>query len=100
MFVRKFYSMKIITTKRPAEFEFGAWWNIANLTTFNKTISLLQKATKKDGIGRVLCYGNKEGYTREHQRRIYIVKMGHDKKLWQKLTAQGELIRHQLRSVK
>jgi len=90
---RRFYSLKINTDKRPTQFQFGVWWHIIDLDSFNKAILLLRRATAKDKTGRVLCYGSKPAYTLEEQKRIYVVKMGHDGKLWDNFTSQGQLIR-------
>jgi hypothetical protein len=46
-------------------------------------------------VGRILCYGT-PAYSYATQKRIYVVKMGHDNELWQEVTASGQAIRQQL----
>lgn len=98
--VRRYYTMLINDKPSIAVFDFLAWHKIRDTIDLKQLIINLRKETRKDKFGRILCYGNLPGYTRDTQKRIYVVKWGHDGKLWDKWTAQGQVIRTQLKKLK
>ena len=94
---RRYYTMLIYDKPRIAVFKFLSWHKIRSVTELKNIFSKLRKETRKDKLGRILCYGGTPGYTRDTQKRIYIVKLGHDGKLWDKWTAQGQVIKVRLK---
>ena len=86
-----FYSMTIIINpdhRIPARFKFGRYFDIQGIPTFLGAVRTLKAWTAKDKKGRILCMG-KVGHTIGTQDRLYVVKWGHDGKLWTQLTPLG-----------
>ena len=94
----RFYSM-IITIptdhRKHSIFTFSKYWNIVNIPTYLGVVRTLRERTRHDGKGRILCMG-KVGYSYETQQRLYIVKLGHDKVIWQQITPLGNTLKEQL----
>jgi DNA-binding transcriptional regulator/RsmH inhibitor MraZ len=67
-------------TKR-SKWEFDRYWNITKQSQLDKIVAKLNSWTKYDKQGRVLCVGFPAKDMRL-QKRVYIVKFGHDNKLW------------------
>jgi hypothetical protein len=97
--VKKYYSMTINIPRdhtKPSTFVFGRWLGIKTLDRFDQVIENMKKATTKDSKGRILCYGHIVQYNMTEQKRMFVVKMGHDGKLWFDMTPLGQIIRHRL----
>jgi DNA-binding transcriptional regulator/RsmH inhibitor MraZ len=60
---------------------FDRYWNITKVSQLESIIKKLNSWTKYDKQGRVLCIGF-PAKDLSLQKRVYIVKMGHDKVLW------------------
>ena len=94
----KLHSMTINipkTHKTPSVFKLERYWNIYDDSQLNKAMSMLRFWTHSDGIGRVLCYG-RPIKTGEKQKRLFIVKKGHDGKMWAVVTAKGAELKRKL----
>lgn len=78
------------------KWEFDRYWNITKVSQLDKIIAKLNSWTKWDKQGRVLCVGF-PSKDMTLQKRVFIVKMGHDKVLWhQKCEYYDEAISHLL----
>lgn len=96
---RQYYSMTMKINpnhRKTSTWTLERMWNLTTKAGFDRAIRWLKTSTRKDKQGRVLCYGT-PATTIDGQKRIYIVKFGHDGYLWEDMTAQGELIRQQLK---
>jgi hypothetical protein len=94
----KLYTMALSTPKdhrRHSTWVFESYWYITKLSQLNILIRRLSSKTKYDSIGRVLCLGF-PAKNMALQQRIYIVKLGHDGKLWSELSPLGEQLQHEL----
>jgi hypothetical protein len=99
MMVRKYYSMRIEVSKdhrKPCTFGLEHHHKIETKKDFDSVINRLRFATNYDKVGRILCYGT-PAYSYATQKRMYVVKLGHDNVLWQEVTASGQAIRQQLK---
>ena len=86
-------------TKR-GKWEFDRYWNITKTSQLDKIVKKLNDWTKYDKQGRVLCVGFPASKI-SLQKRVYVVKMGHDKALWhQNCEYYNELESKLLRPVK
>lgn len=85
------------THKIPSTFMVERTWDIETIKDFKTVIATLRRKTSRDGIGRILAYG-KPSTDKASQKRLYVVKrsMGSKNDLWDKLTPQGELVKHNL----
>lgn len=78
---------------KASEWEFDRYWNITKRSQLDKIIKKIYSWTKYDQKGRVLCSGFPSS-SASLQKRIFIVKMGHDKNMWsQKYPLGGKLIK-------
>lgn len=94
----RMYSMVIRTPKDhrlPSYFVFGRWWNIKTTKDFDNLLLLLSNRTKHDKKGRIVCIGRPQ-YNMTEQKRLFVVKMGHDGILWYNLYPLGQTARLQL----
>jgi hypothetical protein len=92
------YSMTIHIPKdhrQPSNFVFGRWWNITNAESLDKLIQTLSRRTKQDKKGRILCIG-RPAYEMMSQKRLFVVKMGHDNVLWSNFTPLGQVVKIRL----
>jgi hypothetical protein len=99
---RQYYSLRIEMSKdhrKKATFGLEHFHTIETKKQFDRVINSLRFATNLDKVGRVLCYGT-PAYSIDSQKRMYVVKMGHDDILWQEVTASGQAIRQQLPEAK
>lgn len=98
----KFHSMVLETPidhRKHSIWVFDRYWNITKTSQLNLIIKRLTNWTKYDSRGRVLCVGFP---TKDMalQDRVFIVKMGHDKKIWSTITPLGKQLQHELSIVK
>ena len=94
----RFYSMIISIPddhRKHSTFTFSKYWNIISIPAYLGAVRTLREHTRRDGKGRILCTG-KVGYSYETQERLYIVKLGHDKIIWQKITPLGNDLKEKL----
>jgi len=63
------------------KWEFDRYWFITKQSQLDKLTSKLNSWTRSDKVGRVLCVGF-PAKDMTSQKRVYIVKMGHDQELW------------------
>lgn len=92
------FSMTIHTQRDhrlPANFVFGRWWNISKVESLDGLIKMLSRRTRLDKKGRILCIG-RPAYEMMSQKRLFVVKMGHDNVLWTNLTPLGQVVRIKL----
>jgi hypothetical protein len=79
----------------PANFVFGRWWDIKSVESLDSLMAMLTRRTKRDKKGRVLCIG-RVAYEMMSQKRLFVVKMGHDGILWEDFTALGQVVKIKL----
>ncbi len=84
----KLYSMTMTINpdhRRRSTWQFDRYWNITKPRQLDTIIKKLTDWTKYDKQGRVLCSGfpSKDMVL---QKRLYVVKMGHDGLLWNNYT--------------
>jgi hypothetical protein len=69
-------------------------WFITKASQLESTIRRLRTQTKYDSIARILC--TVPATKLELQRRLYVVKLGHDGKIWEEVTPLGNNIKKRL----
>lgn len=93
----KLYSMTMtinVDHRKKSKWEFDRFWNITKVSQLDKIVKKLNDWTKYDKQGRVLCIGF-PAKDMALQKRVYIVKMGHDSALWnRKEEYYNELVEH------
>ena len=75
--------------RQPSYFVFGKWWDIKSQASFDNLIELLSHETQRDKKGRILCSGRPR-YDMPLQKRLFVVKMGHDGVLWSNTYPLGQ----------
>ena len=86
----KLYSMSLLPqpknhTKR-STWQLDRYWHITKVSQLESAIKRLSSWTKYDGVARILGYGFPASKL-ESQERLYTVKLGHDKLLWENKTS-------------
>jgi len=82
------YSMSLATPKNHklhSTWTLDRYWNLSKVSQLDIAVRRIRSWTKYDSVARILCVGfpaNKITL----QRRIYVVKMGHDNVLWEQTT--------------
>ena len=96
----RIYNMSILIPRDHrvrSNFAFGKWWNIKTYESLLALMSEMSRRTNVDHRGRVLCIG-RPGYSANDQERLFIVKFGHDNKLWRNVYTLGTEVMEYLKS--
>lgn len=92
------YSMTIhnpVDHRKSSWFVLGRWWNIKSADTLDKLMNMLTRRTRLDKKGRILCIG-RPSYDITSQKRLFVVKLGHDGILWSNIYPLGQTVKIRL----